>query len=308
MNEETRKKILAMHAAQTAKAAAKDTPQDRTGEPTPTAPQQTQPAPKPQPITPPKPEAGKIYNLMTASGKTMQEIKQVTLPIFCEIHCIGTERDCIAATIEPANANGRQKCVRLSDSSPTFFNIDVKYMNPISEKFGIGHYYSDNFKTVNPETVKKYIAMAEEAANPKPTPPPTPAPAPEPETIETPELSNITSADLIGEPQQTKSLFCNPLPFELPAIKNQPQTQTATAANQTQEQPKQSTTTTQKIQVVEYSPLSFVVTGEGTKNIKSQLAALGGKPNWHLKNIGFGWVFSNKKLNEVKELLQKISA
>lgn len=59
----------------------------------------------------------------------------------------------------------------------------------------------------------------------------------------------------------------------------------------------------QNIKQIEYSPLSFVLTGEGTRAIKEDIKRLGGKPNWNLKDIGFGWIFSNKRKDDVIQYL-----
>lgn len=59
--------------------------------------------------------------------------------------------------------------------------------------------------------------------------------------------------------------------------------------------------TTGKIQIIDYSEKSFAVIGE-TKVIKDQLKQLGGSFNPRL-NCGAGWIFSKKKLDEVKAFL-----
>jgi hypothetical protein len=56
-----------------------------------------------------------------------------------------------------------------------------------------------------------------------------------------------------------------------------------------------------KIQIVDYSEKAIAVIGE-TKAIKDQLKALGGAFNFRLK-CGAGWIFSKKKLEDVKALL-----
>ncbi len=62
-----------------------------------------------------------------------------------------------------------------------------------------------------------------------------------------------------------------------------------------------------KVEVIKYSERAIALKGEGTKQIKDQLKALGGKFNRYLKSengIFAGWIFSVKKLNEVTELLK----
>lgn len=62
-----------------------------------------------------------------------------------------------------------------------------------------------------------------------------------------------------------------------------------------------------KVEVIKYSERAIALKGEGTKQIKEQLKALGGKFNRYLKSengIFAGWIFSIKKLNEVTELLK----
>ena len=83
--------------------------------------------------------------------------------------------------------------------------------------------------------------------------------------------------------------------FEIPKEETQqPQqveTQSTEAAN------------TGKIQIVDYSNKAFAVIGE-TKVIKEDLKALGGSFNARL-TCGAGWIFSKKKLEEVKSFLIK---
>ena len=53
------------------------------------------------------------------------------------------------------------------------------------------------------------------------------------------------------------------------------------------------------ITIINYSDLSFALVGKETIDIKDKLKELGGKYNSRLK-CGAGWIFSKKKLNEVK--------
>lgn len=110
---------------------------------------------------------------------------------------------------------------------------------------------------------------------PKPTPP-DPVFKPHVKDIfpdiatDTPELSNVTFADL---------------------MKNSDKAET--------------TPTTGEIEMVEYSPLSFVVKGEGTRKIKDQLMEKGGAFNRFLK-CGPGFVFSKKKYYTIKTMLETL--
>ena len=61
----------------------------------------------------------------------------------------------------------------------------------------------------------------------------------------------------------------------------------------------------EEIQVIEYSPKSFAVIGEKTKEIKEKLIELGGSYNRHLK-CGAGFIFSNKRLGNVIEFLKSL--
>lgn len=61
-----------------------------------------------------------------------------------------------------------------------------------------------------------------------------------------------------------------------------------------------------EIQVIEYSEKSFAVIGEKTKEIKEKLIELGGGYNRHLK-CGAGFIFSNKRLENVIEYLKSIN-
>lgn len=61
----------------------------------------------------------------------------------------------------------------------------------------------------------------------------------------------------------------------------------------------------QTIAVMKYSDKSIVVTGEGTREIKEQLKALGGKFNFRL-SCGAGWIFPATKQQQVIDLLKEI--
>ena len=104
-----------------------------------------------------------------------------------------------------------------------------------------------------------------------------------PEAVKTPELSKVTIDDIL----KPKSNFCTPAPCTLPTQ------QEATPT----EAPKQS-----KYQIIDYSEKAIALTGE-TKLIKDKLKAMGGKFNPRL-SCGPGWIFSKKKLEELKEILK----
>jgi len=61
----------------------------------------------------------------------------------------------------------------------------------------------------------------------------------------------------------------------------------------------------QTIAVIKYSDKSIAVTGEGTREIKEQLKALGGKFNFRL-SCGAGWIFPITKQQQVIDLLKEI--
>ena len=61
----------------------------------------------------------------------------------------------------------------------------------------------------------------------------------------------------------------------------------------------------QSIAVIKYSDKAIAVTGEGTREIKEQLKALGGKFNFRL-SCGAGWIFPITKQQQVIELLKEI--
>lgn len=135
----------------------------------------------------------------------------------------------------------------------------------------------------------------------KPQPPtpapaaPDPTPAPKPQADQMPELSALTFADLMPE---TNAQFCTPVTFTAP-----------TPAAIQPEQP----AATQKpapapLQIINYSEFSFaVVTPEKpAEEILQVLRSCGGKYNAFLK-CGKGWIFSKKRLQQVKDAL-KIAA
>lgn len=81
-------------------------------------------------------------------------------------------------------------------------------------------------------------------------------------------------------------------PVAAPAAENTPEVAPAQTGN---------------IQFVDYSDKAFAVIGEGTKKVKDVLKELGGKPNWNLKGIGFGWIFSKRHMETVQTALINFS-
>lgn len=68
------------------------------------------------------------------------------------------------------------------------------------------------------------------------------------------------------------------------------------------------------IELIDYSPASFVLFGDGTKAFKEELKAVGGKWNGRLRDPRdetgntplTGWIFSQKRRGDVEDLLNKI--
>lgn len=105
--------------------------------------------------------SGKVYSLFGKSG-VMEEIKSIpVLPIGSKIYSYGYGMSKkIGAIISEADSKGTYKGVYISDIESGFFTVD-KYTRPHSSKFGIGHYYDDNFETFDDETLEEYILKAE---------------------------------------------------------------------------------------------------------------------------------------------------
>ena len=83
------------------------------------------------------------------------------------------------------------------------------------------------------------------------------------------------------------------------------QLSTMTSADLLNEKAEPAAETPPACTIIDYSDKAFAVIGE-TKPIKDKLYAAGGKFNYNLK-CGAGWIFSKKRLTEVKELLAKAS-
>lgn len=63
----------------------------------------------------------------------------------------------------------------------------------------------------------------------------------------------------------------------------------------------------ERMTIVEYNEKSFAVIGEETILYRDELSELHGTYNPHLK-CGPGWIFSNKRLDEVKNLIMVVYA
>lgn len=106
-------------------------------------------------------ESGKVYSLFGANGATMQEIKPVeTLPMYCKVYYFGYGHEGTElAVISEADQYGSFKLVYMNNYRNGFKTME-KYSKPLSQKFGIGLYYSDTFETFERSEVEKYIGLA----------------------------------------------------------------------------------------------------------------------------------------------------
>lgn len=66
--------------------------------------------------------------------------------------------------------------------------------------------------------------------------------------------------------------------------------------------PQTATATDTTINVIDYSEKSIALQGKGTTLLKDKLPLIGGKYNRFLK-CGPGWIFSKKRLPQIKQLL-----
>lgn len=104
-------------------------------------------------------ERPKVYSIFNKSG-IMQEIKPVSLPMYCKLYYYGYGMEgAEACVISEPNAHGTQKAVWTNKNKHGFTSID-QYARPHSDKFGIGMYYDDDFKTITPEEAQKFIELA----------------------------------------------------------------------------------------------------------------------------------------------------
>ncbi|MEO5990530.1 MAG: hypothetical protein ABIP68_02760 [Ferruginibacter sp.] len=108
-------------------------------------------------------EHGKMYSLFNASGKIEELKPRPELPMYCKIYCFGAGMaEGEAAIIGTLDSTGQQKAVTLSEyEGNRFFYVD-QYTRPLSKKFGIGNYYSDELECFTAEEVQPFIKKAEE--------------------------------------------------------------------------------------------------------------------------------------------------
>lgn len=106
-------------------------------------------------------ESGKVYSLFGANGATMQENKPIgSLPMYCKVYYFGYGHEGTElAVISEADHHGSYKLVYMSSYKQGFRTMD-KYSRPLSQKFGIGLYYSDELETFKRSEVEKYIGLA----------------------------------------------------------------------------------------------------------------------------------------------------
>lgn len=131
----------------------------------------------------------------------------------------------------------------------------------------------------NPKPVKQPAA---------PVPTPKPQPAPQAKQSQMPELSTTTYADLFAD---KNGQFCTPVTFTAP-----------TPAKVQPEQPKEESPV---LQIIDYSEKSFAVVSKErpSEEIREILRTCGGTYNPFLK-CGKGWIFSKKRLQQVKTALK----
>lgn len=130
------------------------------------------------------------------------------------------------------------------------------------------------------------LAAAQAKANIKATPSfkQPEAIQPEPPAEPMPELSTFTIEDILTgyEPADDQPELCQPMTFELPAMKQQPQP---------------------ALKIVDYSPKSFaILTASKPSEDILNVFRLHGTYNQHLK-CGKGWIFSKRHLAAIKEKL-----
>jgi len=300
MNEETRKKMQAIFAEQQAKAAAKATPKDRTGEPTPQPP-----APKPQAVKLPEvkqepaPTVKKVklksftIEWQEGSGKfdnttftTWQTANKAMTEIYHEHSGAGYLKVKISVLWETG-----EKIVDRADCSDSAGDFC-----PLRET--IGEYiqkqnramYESNLTSREHLSFKDEYLTSEELTKIDAAEFLQTANFVNDIAEEQPELSTVTFDDLMNNAMPG---YCTPAAADFstlnkPAVK-QPVKETKTVS----------------IQMVEYSEKSFALIGEGTKQVKEKLPALGGTWNPHLK-CGKGWIFSNKRKDDVVKFLTSL--
>jgi hypothetical protein len=105
-------------------------------------------------------EQKKVFSLFGANGATMQEIKPMRLPMYCKVYYFGYGHEGTElAVISEPDQHGNYKLVYMNDYKHGFKTMD-KYSRPLSEKFGIGLYYSDTLEVFEANEVSQYIGLA----------------------------------------------------------------------------------------------------------------------------------------------------
>lgn len=153
-------------------------------------------------------------------------------------------------------------------------------------------------KRRNPYPCFINCSFSDDDAQPQqPAPAPTPAPDPKPAQPAAPELSQLTFADLMKPAQEetpAAAPLCAPASFEIKKATDDAQPQTAPQA---QKAPKFG------LKLIPYSDKSFAVTAEEKLPVELLEALYQyGSYNRFLK-CGKGWIFSNKRLEQIKTLL-----
>lgn len=158
------------------------------------------------------------------------------------------------------------------------------------------------------ETIETYLKRAnrypcfincsfsdDDAQPAQPAPAPIAAPDPKPATAAPVELSQLTFADLIDNPTpQPAPQVCAPASFEIKKATDDPQPQTAPDAQKAGKF---------GLQIIPYSPKSFaVIAAEKLPVDLLESLYQYGSYNRFLK-CGKGWIFSNKRLEQIKTLL-----
>lgn len=101
------------------------------------------------------------YSVFNSTGK-LKEVKPLVngLPVGCIIFSYGYGMEGTrGAVISAPDSNGAQKCVYTSQSKNGFFSIS-SYVQPHSQKFGIGKYYDDAMECIASDILADFIEKA----------------------------------------------------------------------------------------------------------------------------------------------------
>lgn len=85
-----------------------------------------------------------------------------SLPIGCVMHYPNNGGDTIGWIVGELDNFGRQRVIWNTDRGYTDGFVQLATTEPLSEKFGIGHYYDDDLKTVSAdkiEEIKRFLAV-----------------------------------------------------------------------------------------------------------------------------------------------------